>query len=75
VVGYLIVGGVGLAIIALALVVGELFEHIFSALDADGAFSSPVVGSFLAAFGFGAALATPPLGAAPAALVSRSSRG
>jgi membrane protein implicated in regulation of membrane protease activity len=59
VVGYLIVGGLGLAIIIVSLVVGEIFEHVFAALNVDthGPLSTPVIGAFLAAFGFGAALA------------------
>jgi membrane protein implicated in regulation of membrane protease activity len=59
VIGYLIIGGLGLAIIVVSLLVGEIFEHVFSALNIDGhgPFSTPVIGAFLAAFGFGAALA------------------
>jgi hypothetical protein len=56
---FIVIGGVGLALVLLTLVVGEIFEGLFGALDVDaggGVFSAPVIGSFLAAFGFGAAL-------------------
>jgi hypothetical protein len=56
---FIVIGGVGLAIVLLTLIVGEIFEGLFGALDVDaggGVFSAPVIGSFLAAFGFGAAL-------------------
>lgn len=55
---FLIIGSVGLAIVLVALILGEIFDGIFEALDLDGGgiFSGPVIGSFLAAFGFGAAL-------------------
>ena len=58
-VGYIIIGSIGLGIIVISLIVGEIFDGIFDALDFDGGggiFSTPVIGSFLAAFGFGAAL-------------------
>jgi hypothetical protein len=56
---FLVIGAVGLAIVLLALVLGEVLEGIFGAFDLDaggGVFSAPVLGSFLASFGFGAAL-------------------
>lgn len=58
-IGYLIIGGLGLAIIIVSLLVGEIFEHLSAALNIDGhgPLSTPVIGAFLAAFGFGAALA------------------
>jgi len=59
VVGYIIIGSVGLAILVVSLLVGEIFEGILDAFDLDGGagiLSTPVIGSFLAAFGFGAAL-------------------
>lgn len=57
--GFIIIGAVGLLIVLLTLVLGEVLDGVFEALDFDagsGLFSAPVIGSFLAAFGFGAAL-------------------
>ena len=57
--GFLVIGIVGLAIVLLSLILGDILSGVFDALDLDvggGIFSAPVVGSFLAAFGFGAAL-------------------
>lgn len=57
--GFLIIGVVGLVILLLSLVLGEILEGVFSAFDLElggGVFSTPVIGSFLAAFGFGAAV-------------------
>lgn len=59
-VGFLIIGIVGLAVVLGSLLLGDLLEGVFGALDLDiggGIISTPVLGSFLAAFGFGAALA------------------
>lgn len=56
---YLVIGGVGLLIVLAALVLGEVLDGVFGAFDLDvggGVFSAPVLGSFLASFGFGAAL-------------------
>jgi hypothetical protein len=56
---FIVIGTVGLAIVVLTLVVGEVLDGLFGALDVDiggGIFSAPVIGSFLAAFGYGAAL-------------------
>jgi len=56
---FIVIGAVGLAIVILSLVLGEILDGIFGAFDVDaggGVFSAPVIGSFLAAFGFGAAL-------------------
>lgn len=58
-IAFLIIGAVGLGVIILALVVGEVLDGVFEAVDADvggGVFSTPVLGAFLAAFGFGGAL-------------------
>lgn len=57
--GFIVIGVVGLAIVLVSLVLGDILEGLFDAFDADfghGVFSAPVIGSFLAAFGFGAAL-------------------
>lgn len=57
-VGYIIIGSLGLALVVLSLILGEIFDSLFDAFDVDGGgiFSTPVIGAFLAAFGFGAAL-------------------
>jgi membrane protein implicated in regulation of membrane protease activity len=63
---YLVIGGVGLLIVLAALVLGELLDGVFGAFDLDvggGVFSAPVLGSFLASFGFGAALVMASTGA------------
>jgi hypothetical protein len=57
--GFIVIGAVGLAIVLMSLVLGEVLDGVFEALEFDGGaglFSGPVIGSFLAAFGFGAAL-------------------
>ncbi len=58
-VGFLVIGAVGLGLLLVSLVLGEVLDGVFDALDFDGGggwLSSPVIGSFLAAFGFGGAL-------------------
>lgn len=57
---FIVIGAVGLTLLLLSLVLGEVFEGLLGGLDVDGggggAFSGPVLGAFLASFGFGAAL-------------------
>jgi membrane protein implicated in regulation of membrane protease activity len=56
---FLVIGAVGLALLLLSLVLGEVFEGLLGGFDVDaggGVFSGPVIGAFLASFGFGAAL-------------------
>ncbi len=56
---FIVIGAVGLAVVLLSLIVGDLLDGLFDAFDLEfggGLFSTPVLGSFLAAFGFGAAL-------------------
>lgn len=53
---FLIIGAVGLGLIVFSLVVGEVFGDLFGDFDAGGILSTPAIGAFLAAFGFGAAL-------------------
>lgn len=70
---FIVIGAVGLALLLLSLVLGEVFEGLLGGLDVDvggGFFSGPVMGAFLAAFGFGAALImyTTGVGAAAGAL-------
>jgi hypothetical protein len=52
---FLIIGLVGVVLLAVSLVLGDLLDGVFNALTGD-IFSSAVVGGFVAAFGFGAAL-------------------
>lgn len=57
--GFLVIGIIGLAAVLGSLLLGDLLDGIFDAFDvefAGGIFSTPVIGAFLAAFGFGAAL-------------------
>ncbi|MGH3736973.1 MAG: hypothetical protein ACRDT6_15380 [Micromonosporaceae bacterium] len=53
---FLIIGGVGLAILAASLLFGELLH--FGDVDADGPFSVAALAAFVGAFGFGAAAAS-----------------
>lgn len=55
--GFLVIGAVGLAVVLGSLVIGDFLEGLFDGFDVGaGVFSAPVIGSFLAAFGFGASL-------------------
>lgn len=56
---FAIIGAFGLFVVVASLVLGDLLEGAFESLDIDvggGMFSTPVIGSFLAAFGFAGAL-------------------
>jgi len=56
---FIVIGAVGLGLLVLSLVLGEVFEGLLGGFDVDaggGVFSGPVLGAFLASFGFGAAL-------------------
>lgn len=57
---FIVIGAVGLGLLVLSLVLGEVFEGLLGGFDVDagggGIFSGPVLGAFLASFGFGAAL-------------------
>lgn len=58
---FVVIGCIGLLVVIASLVLGDLLEGLFDAVDVDagsGLFSAPVIGSALAAFGFGAAVAT-----------------
>jgi len=57
--GFLIVGGVGLVLLIVALVIGEIGD--FGHADADGPFSLPAIAAFIGGIGF--------VGAIPAALL------
>lgn len=52
---FLVIGVVGLVLVGASLVVGDLLDGALDALSGD-AFSSAVIGGFVAAFGFGAAI-------------------
>jgi membrane protein implicated in regulation of membrane protease activity len=57
--GFIVIGAVGLAVVLLSLLLGDILDGVFDAFDLDiggGILSAPVLGSFLASFGFGAAL-------------------
>jgi membrane-bound ClpP family serine protease len=52
---FLVIGIVGLVLLGVSLVLGDVFDGVFDALAGD-VFSSAVLGGFVSAFGFGAAL-------------------
>ena len=53
---YLVVAGLGMALLLVSLVLGDLLDGAFDALAGD-AFSTAVIGAFLSALGLGGALA------------------
>ena len=55
-VAFLVVGGLGLLVLVVALLAGELGE--IGPIDADGPFSVPAIAAFLGGIGFGGAAAT-----------------
>lgn len=69
---FLIVGGVGLAIVLISIVVGD-FLHFLN-FDADGPFSLPAICAFISGGGFGGAIAASTingrLDTAPTVLIS-----
>jgi membrane-bound ClpP family serine protease len=52
---FLVIGIVGLVLVGISLVLGDIFDGVLDALAGD-VFSSAVIGGFVSAFGFGAAL-------------------
>ncbi|MER7276877.1 NfeD family protein [Dactylosporangium sp. NPDC000244] len=50
---FLVIGGVGVIVLALSVIVGDLFH--FGHPDVDGPFSVPAVAGFIGAFGFAGA--------------------
>ncbi|HWB71677.1 MAG TPA: NfeD family protein [Egibacteraceae bacterium] len=67
---FVVVGALGLVIVLAALLLGDLLDGVFGAVSPDtggGLLSSEVIGSFLATFGFGAALLMWGLSLPPAA--------
>ncbi len=75
---YLAIGAVGVALLAVSLVLGDLLDGAFDALAGD-VFSTAVIGGFVAAFGFGGALAlawgAPGLVAAPVGVAAGTGFG
>ncbi|MFF5231169.1 NfeD family protein [Dactylosporangium sp. NPDC000521] len=68
---FLIVGGLGILVLALSLLLGDLFHFDVDHPDAGGLFSLPAIAGFIGAFGFGAAIVSAlgvPGGSAVAAL-------
>lgn len=59
---FLVVGGIGIVLLVVALVVGEVGD--FGHPDADGPFSLPAIAAFIGGMGF--------VGAIPAALIGDS---
>lgn len=56
-VAFFVIGGLGLAVLLASLVLDDVFDSFFEALDVgDGLLSGPAAGAFLAAFGFAGAL-------------------
>lgn len=53
---FLVIGVVGLALLFISLLAGDLLDGAFDVLSADW-FSSAVIGGFVSAFGFGGAIA------------------
>jgi membrane-bound ClpP family serine protease len=53
---FLVIGAIGLLLLAASLIFGDVLDGAFDALSADW-FSSAVIGGFVSAFGFGAAIA------------------
>lgn len=51
---FIVIGVLGLVILTASLLLGEVLEGIFDAVDVG--LPTPVIGAFLAAFGFGASL-------------------
>lgn len=49
-------GILGVAIVVLSLVIGDLFEGVLGDFDGGGILSTPVIGAFLGAFGFAGAI-------------------
>lgn len=57
---FLAIGALGLGLLLVSILVGDVLDGAFDAIDIDvgggGIFTGPTIGAFLATFGFGAAL-------------------
>ena len=75
---FLVIGIVGLVLVGVSLVLGDIFDGVFDVLAGD-VFSSAVLGGFVSAFGFGAALmqgiGAPAVVSVPVGLGRRCRRG
>ena len=68
---FLVLGIAGTVVLVASLVLGDLLEGVLGGVDlGGGVFSTEVLGAFLAAFGFGAALLDGPVGLATGAAVA-----
>ena len=56
---FLVIGVIGLAVLAVSLLLGDVLDGLFDSLDGVGGdwFSTEVIGAFMAALGFGGAAA------------------
>jgi membrane protein implicated in regulation of membrane protease activity len=64
---FLLIGGIGVALLAVSLFVGDVLH--FGHPDADGPFSVPSIAGFVGAFGFGGAIVAALTGGGPLSLV------
>lgn len=55
---FLVIGGIGVAVLVLSLVVGELGDLGLGSADADGPFSVPAIAALVGGIGFGGAAAS-----------------
>lgn len=63
---FVVIGLLGVALLAVALVLGDALDGLLASVDlGGGVLSTEVVGAFVAAFGFGAALLTAGTSASP----------
>ncbi|HEX8345330.1 MAG TPA: hypothetical protein VF657_11455, partial [Actinoplanes sp.] len=70
---FLVIGGVGTVVLAVALLIGDLLN--IGHVDADGPFSVPAVAGFVGSFGFAGALVAELVGTGTPALVAASATG
>ena len=69
---FLFIGGIGVALLAVSLFVGDVLH--FGHPDADGPFSVPSIAGFVGAFGFGGAIVAALTGGGPLSACGRSRR-
>lgn len=66
---FLVVGVIGVLLLVVALVVGDLVDGLFESLGTGGLFSTEALAAFLGALGFGGAIALDVTGSTTLALV------
>jgi membrane protein implicated in regulation of membrane protease activity len=66
---FVVLGVVGLLVVAVSAVLGDALDGVLEAVDLGGWLSVPAVGGFLAAFGLAGAVAEPAIGPGGAAAV------